>query len=71
MSEVLVSRFEDSNSFNDAKKNIKLLEEVQYWSKNYSERIAKAGESNSQISGSWGVFERVTALINRWTEKGV
>jgi len=70
MAEILVSRFENSHSFQNAKESMKLLEELQHWSKGYSERIDKALKSNSQISESWNVPERATALIKRWTDKG-
>lgn len=69
MSEVLVSRFESSFSFDNAKNNIKLLEELETWSPNYSDRIKKAVESNNQIKESWGVKDRVTALVNKWANK--
>ena len=36
-----------------------------------SERIRKAAESNSQISGSWEVPERVEDLVEKWAEKGI
>ena len=71
MAEVLVSRFESSYSFQNAKGNMKLLEELDTWNPSYSERIAKAVEANSQISGSWGVPERVEKLVGIWKEKGV
>ncbi len=71
MSEILVNRFENSGSFNVAKQNIKLLEEMEHWTKQYSERISKACEHNTQISSAWGVPERVEALIARWRERGV
>lgn len=71
MSEILVSRFENSHSFQNAKENMKLLEELDQWNKRYSERISKAVESNSQISGSWGVPARVKTLIKGWEAKGV
>lgn len=71
MSELIVSRFENSLSFANAKANMKLLEELEHWSKRYSNRIEKALESNSQINGSWGVAERVATLVKRWDVKGV
>lgn len=71
MADILVARFEDSTSFKNAKENISLLEELPRWSKLYSKRLIKAVEENSQINGSWGVPGRVTALIEKWEEKGV
>lgn len=71
MAEVLVSRFESSFSFQNAKSNIALLEELGTWNPNYSERIQNAIENNSQIEGSWGVPERVKTLVEKWGTKGV
>lgn len=71
MAEVLVARFESSYSFQNAKDNMTLLEELDTWSRNYSERIEKAVENNGQIEGSWGVPERVKSLVESWGKKGV
>ena len=54
MAEILVARFESSINFQNAKDNITLLEELNTWSKNYSERITKAIKNNGQIKDSWG-----------------
>lgn len=51
MADVLVARFESSYSFQNAKSNIGLLEELNIWNPNYSERIEKAVENNGQIEG--------------------
>ena len=48
-----------------------LLEELNTWSKNYSERITKAIENNGQIKDSSGVPERVKALVENWERKGI
>jgi len=69
MSEIIVTRFENSYSFQNAKANVGLLEELEYWSDGYSERIAGAVDGNSQISGSWGVAERVSRLVEKWARK--
>jgi hypothetical protein len=71
MVEVLVARFESSCSFQNAKDNMTLLEELDTWSRNYSERIEKAVENNGQIESSWGVPERVKSLVESWGKKGV
>lgn len=71
ISEVLVSRFENSDSFQNAKENMGLLEELTVWNPSYSERIRKAVGSNSQIGNSWGVPERVEKLANSSAEKDV
>lgn len=66
MAEVLVSLFEESGSFADAKARIGYLEELEVWEAGFVTRITTAVESNSQVSGSWGVPERVAALAKRW-----
>jgi hypothetical protein len=67
----LVGLFEKSNSFAMAKRLIGQLETLQYWETGFSGRIAAAVEANGQIEGSWGVPDRVTALIEAWKQKGV
>jgi hypothetical protein len=67
MAEVLVSLFEDSESFASAKARIGYLEELEVSEPSYSSRIEAAVESNSQISGSWGVAERVEQLAKKWS----
>lgn len=71
MSEVIVTRFENSYNFAAAKANVALLEDIEHWTNGYSDRIRKAAEENSQVSGSWGVPERVETLIKKWAAKGV
>lgn len=71
MSEVIVGLFENSHSFDNAKSNMALLEELESWNSSYSERITKAAESNGQVEGSWGVPERVKRLTDSWVAKGV
>jgi hypothetical protein len=48
MAEILVARFELSINFQNAKDNMTLLEELNTWNANYSERITKAVENNGQ-----------------------
>ena len=71
MAEVIVTLFEQSHNYQHAKENMELLENLESWNKNYSERITKAIENNSQVRESWGVPERVKALTVAWEEKGV
>lgn len=66
MAEILVCLLEDSASFADAKARIGYLEELETWSTGFSARIAAAVDANSQISGSWGVPERVASLVKKW-----
>lgn len=71
MAEVLVAQFESSDSFQNAKDNMRLLEELDAWSPIYSKRITKAAENNGQIEGSWGVPERAKKLVESWGIRGV
>jgi hypothetical protein len=48
-----------------------LLEELDAWNNNYSERITRAVENNRQVKDSWGVPERVRALVEKWSGKGI
>jgi len=71
MSEILMALFEQSGSFADAKVRIGYLEELELWGPSFSTRIRSAAKSNNQISGSWGVPERVAALAKKWTKSAV
>lgn len=66
MAEVLVNLFEDSGSFAAAKARIGFLEKLESWDPAFVARLEAMVESNSQISGSWGVPERVQALAKKW-----
>ena len=66
MSEVLVTLFEESYSFANAKERIGFLEELEVWDASFVPRIKAAAKSNSQISDSWGVADRVKALAKKW-----
>jgi hypothetical protein len=67
MAENLVCLFEDSSSFANAKARIGYLEEIEFWQSSLTMRIEAALAANSQISGSWGVPERVAALVKKWS----
>jgi hypothetical protein len=69
LSEVLVTLFEESNNFANAKKRIGYLEELEVWDASFVPRIKAAVKSNSQVSGSWGVPERVEDLAKKWAVK--
>jgi len=71
MGGVLISLFEESSSFAEAKARIEYLEELEAWEPSYPARLRAAAKSNSQISGSWGVPERVATLAKRWAKSGV
>jgi len=71
MSGILVTLFEQSGSFAEAKARIGYLEELEFWEPSFSSRIRSAARSNSQIIDSWGVPVRVAALVTKWAESGV
>lgn len=68
MSEVLVGLFEESGSFAEAKERIGYLEEATTWDASHVSRIRAAVKNNSQVSGSWGVPDRVKALAKKWAK---
>lgn len=68
MSEVLVGLFEQSGSFASAKTRIGYLEELTLWDSSFSTRVRSALKNNSQISGSWGVPERIKTLVKKWSK---
>jgi TIR domain len=68
MSEVLLSMFVKSGTFAQAKTRIGYLEDLETWGADFADRIRDAAELNSQISGSWGVSDRVETLASKWEE---
>jgi hypothetical protein len=69
LADSLMYKFENSDSFADAKYNIELIEKLEYWDKKLIRRLKNAKENNSQISHSFGVPERIKSLINRIEKK--
>ena len=66
MAEVLVTLFEDSTSFSDAKARVSYLEELEVWDPSFVPRINAAVKSNSQIADAYGVPDRVKVLAKKW-----
>ena len=66
MAEVLVSLFQQSGSYAEAKMRIGYLEELRIWDSSFSKRIASAVESNLQVGDAWGVPDRVQKLLEKW-----
>jgi hypothetical protein len=66
--DVLVTLFEESGSFADAKTRIGYLEELTTWDASYTNRIRAALKANSQTADSWGVPDRVKALAKKWAK---
>jgi len=66
MADVLVDLFAGSVSFKDAKTNMGYLNSLTVWASSYPARLRSAVKHNDQVSGSFGVPERVEALIKKW-----
>ena len=65
ISKSVVEYFSQSNSFQCAKKNMELLERLDYWDPSLSTRVRSAANSNGQIRDAWGVPERLKEFIER------
>jgi hypothetical protein len=65
MSESAVRLFEGSRTFAEAKERIGLLEMLDFWTPSFGDRVLKAAEVNSQVTGSFGVPGRVNRLIRK------
>ena len=68
MAQVVVTLFEESGSFAEAKARIGYLETLDSWDTSFLTRVQSALKSNSQIWGSWGVPDRVEALVQKWAK---
>jgi nucleoside 2-deoxyribosyltransferase len=66
MSGILMTQFEQSNSFAQAKDRIGYLEELNVWETSFSKRVLNAIDYNAQVSCYWGVSERVEGLVKKW-----
>jgi len=71
MSDVMVGLFEKSDSFAQARVRVGYLEQLDSWDQAFSTRIRAAVNDNSQVSGSWGVPQRVELLIQKWAKSAV
>ncbi len=65
MSNALMYKFENSDSYAEARNNVGLIERIEYWDKKLIRRLKKAKENNSQISYLFGVPERIESLMKR------
>ncbi len=61
-----VRRFEESDSFAEAKANMASVEKLKYWDSRLQSRVRKAVKKNGQIEGSWGVPQQVETLLKKW-----
>lgn len=63
VSDAIIEKFCNSNSFAEAKANCELVEQLVAWKSEYKTRLRGAVASNSQINGSWGVPDRIERLL--------
>lgn len=71
MAETIVNKFVQTDSYEEAKSNMKLLESVEYWDVSLSNVIRKAVKENNQISEAWGISERVNIFISDWERDNI
>lgn len=69
MMEALITLFEESQSFAEAKARIGFLEELIECEPSFAKRIELAVDSNMQIRDAWGVPERAKSLAKKWSSK--
>jgi hypothetical protein len=68
MAEALVNLFVMSTSYKGAKQNMRYLEELSVWEPSFAPRLRSAVTHNDQVSDSFGVPDRVEALIKKRSE---
>ena len=61
----IVEKFADSDSWENAKQNMGLLEKCQHLNTDHIKKLRKAVNENSQVRDSWGVPERLETLIEK------
>jgi len=66
MAETVVNKFVLTNSYDEAKSNMSMLESVEYWDASLSKIVKKSVNENNQISEAWGIPERVNKFIANW-----
>ena len=67
MAEAVVDYFAESPSFDEAKRRMALLEELEYWDDGMTAKARSALEENYQIAEAWTVRDRLERLIQKWT----
>ena len=66
ITDALVNKFSDSQSFEQSKSLSVLLESSSYLNRNHVELMKEAAKKNNQISGSWGVTDTIKRLLERY-----
>ena len=65
VSQGIVSCFAQSDSFETAKRNMALLEELVHWDASLSDHVRVALGENDQLYNAWGVPDRLAEFIER------
>lgn len=69
MTEAIIARFEQTDSFASAKTNIKLIADTKFWDSSFSSKLRSIVETNSQVSDAFGVPAQVEKLIQQKEEE--
>lgn len=64
MTESLISRFEEAESFDDANRLARLLLDIPIWTPSYLRRIENAPKNNHQIADAWKAQEIIPQLLS-------
>jgi hypothetical protein len=64
IAEGLVSQFSNSDSFADAKVNVRLLDKIRNWTPELLREVEQAADKNYQIKQSFGVPEKVRFILS-------
>jgi hypothetical protein len=65
MARAIVSQFAESSSYNDARRNMGLVERVKTWSPQLLTELEQARAKNHEISDAFGVPRRIEAIIEQ------
>jgi hypothetical protein len=60
----LMYKFENSESYAEAKSNFELIKKIDYWDSNLINRLTKSKDNNSQILYSFGLPTSINSLIS-------
>lgn len=65
----VMHKFENSDSFEEARVNINLVDRIEYWDKKLIQKLKSAGKNNSQISHSFGVPAKIDSMVRNVKKK--
>lgn len=60
----MMTKFENSNTYAEAKKNIGIVKKLEYWDDKLIARLKQCAENNSQIRESFGVSGSIALLLD-------